>query len=50
MLTIIALILVVPVILIPVVFIWYINVAGIGLVIKELAAKRAKKRNLLVEA
>jgi len=38
---ILALILVVPVILIPVALIWYINIGGIYLVIKEARERRA---------
>ena len=41
---ILAIILAIPVILIPVVFIWYINVSGIYTVIRETMKRRAARR------
>jgi len=38
---ILALVLVIPVILIPVAFIWYLNIGGIHAVLKEAKEKRA---------
>ena len=45
----VALILVIPVILIPVVFIWYLNIGGIIAVLMEAREKRlARKKNIAV--
>jgi len=45
----VALILVIPVILIPVVFIWYLNIGGILAVLTEAREKRlARKKNIAV--
>jgi len=41
---ILAIILAIPVILIPVVLIWYINVSGIYIVIRETMKRRAVRR------
>ncbi len=41
---ILAIILAIPVILIPIVFIWYINVSGIYIVIRETMKRRAARR------
>lgn len=41
---ILAIILAIPVILIPVVFIWYINVSGIYIVIRETMKRRAVRK------
>ena len=43
---IIALIIAIPVILLPVAFVWYLNVSGIYIVVRELARKRARKHQL----
>ena len=41
---ILAIILAVPVILIPIVFIWYINASGIYTVVRETMKRRAARR------
>ena len=43
-----ALVLAIPVILIPVALIWYINVGGIYVAIKEARARRAAREKQLV--
>jgi len=42
-LTILALVLAIPVLLIPVAFVWYINIGGIATAIREAREKRAVK-------
>jgi hypothetical protein len=42
--TILAIILAIPVILIPIAFIWYINVSGIYTVFRETMKRRAVRR------
>ena len=39
--TILALVVIIPVILIPVAFVWYLNIGGIHAVLKEAREKRA---------
>ena len=41
---IVALVIAIPIILLPVAYIWYINIGGIYLAIKEARAKRAVRR------
>lgn len=41
---IVALVIAIPIILFPVAFIWYINIGGIYLAIKEARARRAARR------
>lgn len=41
--TIVALVVMVPVILIPVAFVWYINVGGLYVMMKEARARKAAK-------
>lgn len=41
---ILALVLVIPVILIPVLLVWYINAGGIALALKEARAKRVARK------
>ena len=43
-LTIFALVLVIPVLLIPVALVWYINIGGIAATIKEARAKRVSRK------
>ena len=46
-LTILALVVIIPVILIPVAFVWYLNIVGIHAVLKEAREKRtASKKEL----
>ena len=40
------LVLAVPVLLIPVVFVWYLNIGGIYMAIKEARAKKAAKKKV----
>jgi len=47
---IVALILAIPVMLIPAALIWYINVGGIYLAVKEAREKRAARRQVTKEA
>ena len=50
---IVALVIVIPVVLIPVLFVWYLNIGGIYAAIKEARARRAvseKERKATVEA
>ena len=49
-LTILALVLAIPVILIPVVFVWYINVGGVFAAVREAREKRANKATEKVDA
>lgn len=42
--TIVALVIMVPVLLIPVALIWYINVGGMYIAIKEARARKAAKK------
>jgi len=43
-LTILALVLAIPVLLIPVAFVWYINIGGIVAAIREVRIKRAVRK------
>ena len=43
-LTILALVVIIPVILIPVAFVWYLNIGGINAVLKEAREKRAASK------
>ena len=47
---ILALVIVIPVILIPVLFVWYLNIGGIYAVIKEREAAREQGRKIAAEA
>jgi len=50
---IVALVIVIPVVLIPVLFVWYLNIGGIYAAFKEARARRAvseKERKATVEA
>lgn len=42
-LTILALVLAVPVVLVPVAFVWYINAGGIAAALKEARERKARK-------
>jgi len=41
---IVALVVIIPVILVPVVFIWYLNIGGIYAILKERRAARSKRK------
>ncbi len=43
-LTILALVVIIPVILIPVAFVWYLNIGGINAVLKEAREKRTARK------
>ena len=47
---IVALVLVIPIILIPVLFVWYLNIGGIYAAIKERQAAREQNRKVTAEA
>lgn len=47
---IVALVVIVPVILLPVAFIWYLNVGGAFTAIREARAARKQSKKVLVEA
>lgn len=47
---IVALVLAIPILLIPVVFVWYLNVGGIYAAIKERRAVREKEKKVAAEA
>ncbi len=47
---IVALAIVIPVILLPVAFIWYLNIGGVYTAIREARAARKQSRRVLVEA
>ena len=44
---IVALVLVIPILLLPVVFVWYLNLGGILAVIKEARARRAVRKETI---
>ena len=44
---IVALVLVIPILLLPVVFVWYLNLGGILAVIKEARARRAARKETI---
>jgi len=46
---IVALVLVIPIILIPVLFVWYLNIGGIYAAIKEKQAAREQSRKMAAE-
>lgn len=46
----VALVLVIPIILIPVLFVWYLNIGGIFAAIKERQAAREQNRKAAAEA
>ena len=48
--TIIALVLAIPVMLIPVALVWYINIGGIALAIKEAREKQAVEQKATTKA
>ena len=45
---IVALVLAIPIILFPVVFVWYLNIGGIYAAIKEARARRAVKEKKII--
>lgn len=47
---ILALAIIVPVVLIPVLFVWYLNIGGIYAAIRERRAAREQSRKLIAEA
>ena len=47
---IVALVLVIPIILIPVLFVWYLNIGGIYAAIKERQAAREQSRKVAAKA
>ncbi len=47
---ILALVIVIPFILIPVLFVWYLNIGGIYAAIKERQAAREQSRKVVAEA
>lgn len=49
-LTILALVLAIPVVLVPVAFVWYINAGGVVAALKEAREKRAHKATEKVNA
>ncbi len=48
--TIVALALAIPIMLIPVALVWYINIGGIMLAVKEAREKRVAKQKVTVKA